>query len=426
MPLPARPAPPRPHPQPRAAGRPPAWRPALALLLAAALAGCVATAPVAPPAAAKPAGPVSAVNLPMMLAEPAWAPSRMAAPPAAAKGSAAYQLDSCKPAEGWEMLVGNCSSNASFSGQGAAARASLIYIGRFSNGLPDGAGSLCFQSRSREQVQREGQVACDSQYLSCHVQFKAGRLAGDTLQCRAAGRNRDADLLLQVRSATGFQIDDGLRQSEKDGFGGRAAAITADLAEVDIRNRVSWGLVHTGAQAPSRATGTVRQLQLRGSRQLLSRFAGTLTMPASRDARNNSQGEMVIKGVLDAEGADQFTFTFRPADFRWEVGDAVPREALLEVRHNELAYQLVFMPANKRPAYGEPPAVLYFKDNAGIEFDATPAECWAKGERGGAWLRTPNDAGSGRFAGYGLDPRCGKMSTPTGTYTGRFRNGKPV
>lgn len=396
------------------------WAATAALLWSIGLAGCGST-PAAPSTAAKPAAPASAIDRPMMLSMPVWAPTSMGSPKAEDKASAAYKLDGCKTIDGWEIAIGTCTGNGTFSGVGAAAHMGLVYIGRLSNGLPDGAGSLCLKAGSRWEAQRMGELTCNSQYWSCNAQFKAGRLEGDTLQCRQPGVRGEPDVLLQMRSASGFRIDDAQTRVKSDGFNGPSSTISADLAEVDIRNQVKWGLVHPSYQAPSsRATGSVRQLQLSRFNHKLTRFDGTLTVTNKSDRHTKNPGEIVVKGVLDAEWHERFIF--RVADYRWEPGAPVPREALLHVQQDDLSYQLVFLATNMR-GFNEPSNLLYYKDSAGIEFDATPTECWAKGERGGAGLSVQTTGGR---TTYVLEPRCGKMTTPTGSYTGRFRGGKPM
>jgi len=397
-----------------------------ALLMSIALTGCGSPAPTAASADGKPAAPVSAIHRPMMLPAPVWATTTMAVPKAAAKDSAAYKMDGCKGVDGWQIAIGTCTSNGSFSGVGAGSHLGLLYMGRFTNGLPDGDGSLCLMSTGFWDDYQAGVKSCNGR-LACNVRFKAGRLEGDTLQCRIASLRGEPEVLLQLRSASGFRIDDGLSQIKSDGFNGPKSTITADLAEVDLRNHAKWGLVYFGRNRPlSRATGKARQVQLSAQGLQLSRLEGTLTVRVASDAldRATDESELEVQGVMDAHGDDWFTFL--PAGYDWQVGSPVPREGLLNLRHMGVAYQLVFMPSNHLPQFRDtrafPKSVLYYKDSQGIEFDGTADVCWGKGSSGSADLSVQSE---GREWRYGLEPRCGTMTTPTGSYTGRFRNGRP-
>jgi len=395
----------------------PRRRPAALLLASAvlALAGCAA-----PPAANRTAAAESTPAAPAPAATAGTANAR----PAPAAAGAAYQLQACKTVDGWQILDGRCDGVGAFQGSGVAARQGVTFIGQFVAGVPQGKGTMCLQSAS-QWPPRNGAKPCGND-MTCAVTFTAGKLGGQAMVCEESGGQSvwgpRANARIKIDSPSGFFLGDGADAKARDDRIERA--VSTDQASVEIDGQVVYRPLALGSsRTAGRAVGEVRELRMARGKMTFDRFKGTLTVPTV-NAREVKTGELQVKGVLEGhfQGA---TANFTPYAVEVTASGAVQRDSLVQVRYGAQWYDLVFVrdAVFKGVDAGR---VLYYKDHAGVEFDGTDPVCLAKIKRTGMADLTPQrHAGSGAFEGYKLMPRCGRITTPTGSFAGTFRDGKP-
>lgn len=349
-----------------------------------------------------------------------------------------FQLTDCKRVNDWEVLIGQCQSAGSFTGQGALRRNGMVYLGPAKDGLPHGTGNLCMDPLPRYRAGET--IDCSNDTLFCEANFEAGRITDQSLQCRALpkrdfyGRTdpKDHELKLVLRSATGFGIDDGLSGPQHSIGFGRVSTLVADLVDVEISGAMVYDPLPSGYQrGPSTAIGKARQIKLGATEFTVSQMNGTLTIHPNihkYSPRGIPEGAMVVKGTFDAKLATVSRFS--PSAYKRLENGSFPRESLVTISYQGKTHQLVYAMSDSHLDAQSPirqQEVVYFKDPSGVEFDGTGPACTALKRRGVARLSAVSYSGSSGFAGeFELKPSCGTITTPTGSYTGRFENGRPA
>jgi len=385
-----------------------------ALALACGLSACVTTAPkTTDSGGAAPTTPAEPTTQRAAAARPA-APS-------------AYQLQDCKAEQGWAIVGGRCDSFGLFQGSGTGVRGALLFTGNFVAGLPHGKGQLCLRGASQDSGR--GTAGDCGNALGCRVEFNAGRLSGTEMVCQQSGgrsiAGQRADLRIKLRSPSGFFIDDGAAQQQRSMAYGRVSTITTDQATVEISGQIQFAPLHIADyQTSASAVGELRQVSLSADAVRFDRFSGQLVVP-SRQVRGGG-GELRAKGVFkgDIHGT-RVLFTPYPATVT--AARAITRESIVELDVSGRHYQLVYDGQQGVSAQADARQVLYYKDDAGVEFDGTFAGCAERNRPFGfARLQDKREASSGTFLAYELEPFCGKITTPSGSYAGKFRNGRPV
>jgi hypothetical protein len=387
-----------------------------ALVLACGLSACVTTAPKTSD---------SGAGVPMATPVPAAKGTVVAARPAM---PSAYQLQDCKPVQGWAIVGGSCDSFGLFQGTGTGTRGAMRFTGQFVAGLPQGKGRLCLGGASQD-TGRNAKTDCGS-HLSCQVEFNAGRLSGKEMVCQMAGSpsidGRRAGLQFKLRSPSGFFIDDGAAAQQRQSFlHGKVSTITTDQAEVEISGQIVFEPLNIGdSLASGSAVGELRQVSLSAAAISFDRFRGQLAIP-TRKALGGG-GELRVKGSFSGQvRGERVQFLPYPAVITKE--GAITRESIVELAVSDKRYQLVYRGEHGRWAAADPGAVLYYKDDAGVEFDGTFAGCTGQNSGFGfARVREKFEPGAGAFLGYELQPYCGKITTPSGSYAGKFENGRPA
>ncbi len=363
----------------------------------------------------------------------AAAPLSMAGNPPLA--SATYQLGQCQAPAEWQVLIGRCPSGGAYSGQGALRRNGMVFLGPIKDGLPHGKGSLCMVMLSQY---RDGEnIDCGNGQVSCEATFDAGKIADQTLRCdltpRRSGYYDNEKLPLQVvlRSSSGFSFDDGLAGAQNY-LGRRFSTLIADLVEVEIKGAMVYNPIPAGFQrGPSTATGTARQVRISSEEFHLSRLQGTLSVQPILAGKSPSalakipKDPLVVKGSFDVK-LDTVS-RFVPAGYARLPDGSFPQESLTTISYQGKTHQVVYFPVERASEQVRYTDVAYFKDEAGVEFDGTGPECPALKLRGLARLSAVSFTANNGFTGeFSLSPQCGTIKTPTGSYTGRFEDGRPV
>ncbi|MCK6376635.1 MAG: hypothetical protein L6Q69_21425 [Zoogloea sp.] len=384
---------------------------AITLVLASSLSSCIATAP-------KSADRENTSPTAMTPAAPA-APSGTAANLAK---TSTYQLQDCKPEQGWAIVGGRCDSYGIFQGAGTGVRGALLFTGTFVAGLPHGKGRLCL--RVPEKDQDHGLPADCGNSLACEVEFSSGRLSAKEMVCQKAGGQSAwgarAGLQIKLRSPAGFFIDDAVSKQKDTLFHGKVSTITTDLAEVEINGQISFEPLNIADSLTSAsAVGELRQVSLSAAEVTFDRFSGQLVIP-SRNVRGGG-GVLRVKGVFNGQ-ITRASVRFSPHPTTITNNGAIARESIVDLAVSGKHYQLVYAP---RPGKIHPGEVLYFKDDEGVEFDGTYPGCAERNRRFG-FAQLEKVTESSTFLAYKLKPMCGKITTPSGSYAGQFRNGRPV
>ena len=347
-----------------------------------------------------------------------------------------YELGAvCKEeTNGWYRASGNCDAKGLLQGPGIAIKGTMVFVGNYNNGLPDGMHKIviAFDEPMRDRTNNKkfileqaktisnqiGRLGYESlSRLTCEINFINGLPTGKTIICAGFNIQTNSDIVMEARSDgdSNFIINDatvkGTRAFTKVPFSRSTTGTERDIKFDGTVLNIKFGVLRENILN----SGVQRGIYFKNFTGVASksneyRLQGVFDLVT----RNKSEFEIVLN-VVKETGKD-----VTPVD----------ESLLYDLTINSFSYKFA---TYYTPSWNGAD-VYYLKSVAdNVEFDASGFPLCIAKYYGSAQAHGDNrgkaffDPSSNSKANYKLVPTCGKITDKNGrSYSGLFdKDGQP-
>jgi hypothetical protein len=342
----------------------------------------------------------------------------------------AYDLGAiCKEStQGWQRIAGDCDSEGSLKGRGAAAMGDLVVFGDFNKGLPNGVQNTLFAEKreyssgnekyffenTSNRIKRNDSHSYDVSKHLCKVNFVSGQPADNTIHCNGIDAKATSGTV-QLASNNGVTV----LSIGNATISGQRPSGKAALLDLDWGN--AQGMILSGN---AESVVLSRASAKKHSSFLISNLNGSATFPPPPN-NNNRKLTHSVKGVFNvADGAIEFRgvkWSYQP-----EPAKPTPEDVKYDFEVHGKKFKAAFY-----TGWGYSMAVQYIKIENEVEFDGSGYElCLNSPSTSSKSGLDPAGAAELSYRGGTVDikPKCGKITDKSGrSFAGFFdKNGRPA
>jgi hypothetical protein len=346
----------------------------------------------------------------------------------------AYELGAiCKEStQGWQRIAGDCDSEGSLKGRGAAAMGDLVVFGDFNKGLPNGVQNTLFADKreyssgnekyffenTSNRIRRNDSHSYDVGKHICKINFVNGQPADNTIHCNGIDAKAISGTvqLASNNGATTLSIGSATISGQRPS--GKAALLDLDWGNAQ-------GMILSGnAEAVFLRMPRRNQYGAQSSSFLISHLNGSATFPPPAN-NNNRKMTHSVKGVFNvADGAIEFKgikWSYQP-----EPAKPTPEDVKYDFDVHGKKFRAAFY-----TGWGYTMAVQYIKIDNEVEFDGSGYELCLNSPSVSS--KSGLDAAGAAELSYrggnvDIKPKCGKITDKSGrSFAGFFdKNGRPA